>query len=507
MIPAKESLLAKWTEVFSGNGFALKSRPRLRRLAALVIAASVGVSFSLARADDTAPPSAGGTDTAALLDRVRELEAKVDKLEASQKENKATEDAEIDYIRRDTEAHSQLFQPLPPLSSGYDPTTGFVIRSDDGAFSLRPGLVLDIRNDTTYRENIPKGGGGEVAKIGDDTQNGFDLTRVRLTLAGNYTQNVDYFLQFQDDQGTSFGLLDAYIQYHFGGGSPFSVKVGQFKDPIWHERSLSEANLLTVDRSLVEALLGGGETSRVQGAALIYDRDRVRLQGVIHDGYNSLNTKFYDAGGLAGGVGGGNGVTPTNFGASARGEYLVLGTRSGDLHPFHQYDGGFTALGAQQNILVAGVGADYSEAGSNGVLFQTADLQFDTTSGFSAYVAYLGDYRDLHANQGVAPGNFYDPGFVIQAAYLVTDKLEPFARYDYTYLAGGSEAKSLGVVDHAVQEITLGANYYLYHQNLKFTLDGTWLPDGAPSDTDALGVLKDSGNNEFVLRAQCQLAL
>ena len=58
-----------------------------------------------------------------------------------------------------------------------------------------------------------------------------------------------------------------------------------------------------------------------------------------------------------------------------------------------------------------------------------------------------------------------------------------------------------------MQEITIGANYYLYHQNAKFTLDASWLPNGAPADADALGILKDSGHNEAVLRLQFQLAL
>jgi hypothetical protein len=214
-----------------------------------------------------------------------------------------------------------------------------------------------------------------------------------------------------------------------------------------------------------------------------------------------------DRGGVGAGVGGGNGVTPTNFGATGRAEYLVLGTRNAESHPFKQYDSGFTSLGNKQELLIAGAGADYSEAGANSVFFHTADVQYNNTTGFAFYAAYLGAYRDLNSKQGVAPGNYYDPGFLIQAAYLVTDRLEPFVRYDYTYLAGKSEAASLGVKDHAVQEITVGANYYLYRQNLKFTLDGSWLPDGAPTDTDALGVLKDSGNNEFLLRAQFQLAL
>ncbi len=481
-----------------------------RRVAApLAIAAGVGLWASAALADDGA--SASGSleaKNAALEAKVEALENKVDRLEANQQQTKAAVDAEIQNVRHDADVrNTQILSYKPPLTSGYDPTAGFVIRSEDGAFSLRPGLVLDVRNDTSYRQSIPKGGGGEVARTGDDTQNGFDISRLRLTLAGNYTEAINYFVQFQDDQGSSFGLLDAYITYHLGAQSPFSLKVGQFKDPLWHERNLSEANLLAVDRSLVESLLGGGQTGRVQGAEVLYDRDRTRLQGVIHDGYNSVNTKFYDGGGLGSGVGGGAGVTPTNFGVSGRAEYLVLGSRSKDSHPYKQYDSGFTSLGNQQDFVIVGAGADYSQAGSNDVIFHTADVQYNNTSGFAFYAAYLGAYRDLNSKQGVAPGNYYDPGFVIQAAYLVTDRLEPFVRYDYTYLAGKSEAASLGVKDHAVQEITVGANYYLYRQNLKLTLDGTWLPDGAPSDTDAIGVLKDSGSNEFLVRAQFQLAL
>ena len=188
----------------------------------------------------------------------------------------------------------------------------------------------------------------------------------------------------------------------------------------------------------MEDLIGGGQTSRVQGVGVVYDQDQLRDQLILHNGFNSLNSKFYDTGGIGTGVGGGAGVTPTNFGVSDRGEWLVIGDRTPDLHPYRQYDGGFTALGAQQNILVAGIGGDYSQSGSNSVLFHTADLTYQNVNGFSAYGGYLGSYRDLVHNQGVTPGIYYDPGFEAQAAYLVTDQIEPFARYDYTYLPLGS---------------------------------------------------------------------
>jgi hypothetical protein len=475
-----------------------------RRGVALCIAVALGlfcqVSGARADAPATTQPASVEPDNADLRQEIDALNAKVNRLEARLPESSDTTQPAI-------QIQNQIQQPglfsTTDFATGYDPMLGFVIRSDNGEFSLHPGAVLDFRYMANYREKIPTGGGGETDSTGYSTENGFNIVRARLTLDGNFTKDVTYFIQLQDDEGTSPGLLDAYWVYHFTD-SPFAVKVGQFKDPIWHERNLSEATLLAVDRSLAEYLLGGGQTSRVQGVSLMYDQDQFRAQAVFHDGFNSLNSKFYDQGGLGAGVGGGAGVTPTNFGVSGRAEYMVIGDRTSDFNPFMEYDHGFTALGDRQDILVLGAGGDYSQAGSNGVIFHTADAQYDTADGFSAYGAYLGSYRDLPSNQGVTPGIYYDPGFVAQAGYLVTPQIEPFARYDYTYL---NDAHAEGLSTGEAQEITVGANYYLHKQNVKFTLDASWLPNGAPSDSDALGILKDSGHNEYVLRFQFQLAL
>jgi hypothetical protein len=470
----------------------------------LVASGAVGAFGQSAPTPATQPaPADLQTTNAALRAKVDALETRLNTLESKETQTQADVTSAIQQVLKDADSHSQLLSSNE-LGTGYDPSVGFVIRSDDGSFSLHPGLVVDFRDMTSYRTSIPAGGGGEVAKKGEDTQSGFDLTRVRLTFDGNFTKDVTYFLQLSADQGAPLSLLDAYWVYHFGDDSPFAVKVGQFKDPVWHERNLSEANLLAVDRSLVESLLGGGQTSRVQGVSLMYDQDRLRGQLVYHDGFNSINNKFYDAGGLGAGVGGGAGVTPTDFGVSGRAEYLAIGDRSSSFNPFSEYDHQFTSLGDKQNILVLGGGADFSQAGSNDVLFHTIDAQFNDTNGLSLYGAYLGAYRQLHSNQGVTPGNYYDPGFLVQAAYLVTPRIEPFVRYDYTYLSPKSVT---GLQSDSAQEITIGANYYLYAQHLKFTLDASWLPNGAPADSDALGILKDSDHNEIVVRAQFQLAL
>jgi hypothetical protein len=209
---------------------------------------------------------------------------------------------------------------------------------------------------------------------------------------------------------------------------------------------------------------------------------------------------------VATGVGGESGVTPPNYGISGRGEVLLLGDRRPGSDAYAEYDSGFTARDLHQNYLVAGAGMDFTEADRNNLFTPSADLTYDMTNGLSLYAAYYGTIRDLKDNQGIVPGNYYDSGFEAQAAYLVTHRIEPFARFDWTYLDPGS-LLGQGIVRHSVQEITVGSNYYIYKQNAKFTVDATWLPTGSPTDATALGILKDTGRNEFVLRAQFQLAL
>jgi hypothetical protein len=473
-----------------------------KRIPTRFLTALIGITGVLlflagrARADATTQPSSPDQDNTELRSEVNQLKEKVDQLEANGLP------ATRPWIPDTKQSGFSSFH----LTSGYDPSVGFVIRSDDGQFSLHPGIVADFRYMTSYREEVSPASAAGSAVVGPkySIENGFEVSRFRMTFDGRVTPYVTYFIQLQADEGAALGLLDAYWVYHFGPDSPFGLKVGQFKDPIWHERNLSEANLLAVDRSLAESLLGGGQTGRVQGADLMYDQDRVRGQLAVHDGFNSVDTKFFQGGGIGAGVGGGAGVTPTDYGVSTRAEFMAIGNRTPEFNPFTEYDGGFTALGDTQDILVFGGGADFSQAGSNSVLFHTVDAQYDTTCGFSAYAAYMGSYRDITHNQGVVPGFYYDPGVEVQAAYLLTPKFEPFVRYDYVYLPLGSTTT---LVTGEMQEFTLGANYYLYKQHLKLTMDASYLPNGAPSDSSALGVLKDSGHNEVVVRVQFQLAI
>ena len=442
-------------------------------------------------------------DIEQLQDQLRKLQAKVDALEAKTSPAPTTSDY--------TDAmHSVLKQAddQSEFVNGYDPSTGFILQSQDGNFSMRPMFLLQARYDGAYRRGIPPGGGGAAGGEGADKTAGFELTRVRFILAGNaFSPELTYYFQVADDASfTGVNLLDAYVQYRVSPQSPLALRFGQFKDFEFHENNLACSDQMAVESSLAARLLTGSPAPRVQGVALVYDQDRLRGEVAYHDGYNSANTPFGTGGGTATGtqVTAASGVTPTNWGTSVRAEYLVIGDRTPDFNPYSEYDQ-FSARGDRQDILVAGAGGDYSEAGPNKIIFHTVDAQYDTATGWGFYGAYLGVYRNLHDNQGITPGSYYDNAFVLQASYMLNHNTEPFLRYDYTHL----DASALpGIITNGnIHEITLGVNYYLYGQNAKFTLDGTWLPHGSPTDISYADILQDPGHNEFLFRAQFQLSL
>jgi hypothetical protein len=433
--------------------------------------------------------------------KIADLEDRIDRL---QTKSAAKQSAVMQEIQADADRHSELMSEVG-FFSGYDPDVGFIVQSEDGNFSFHPGVLMQFRNVTDFRSRIPAGEGGVTGKQGDDTQNGFEMTRFRLTLDGNlFSQLLTYYVQFADDASMhQMTLLDAYAMYRISLQSPLAIKVGQFKDPVWHEQNLLPSQLMAVDRSLVSALVGGSELDRVQGAAILYDQDRLRGQLAVHDGYDGTNTPFYSSSGLGSAVSAAAGLFPTNWGASTRMEYLAIGDRQPGFNPFAEYDH-FTARGDSQTILVPGFGLDFSESGANNIVFHTIDAQLATDNGWSFYGAYLGVFRDLKTNRGVAPGNYYDNGVVLQAAYMITPTLEGFVRYDFTQLDGKAIP---GIVRDSLNEVTFGANYYLLAHEAKLTLDGTWLPNGSPTDVDYLDILEDSGRNEFIIRAQFQLAI
>jgi hypothetical protein len=291
--------------------------------------------------------------------------------------------------------------------------------------------------------------------------------------------------------GGAVSLLEGWAQYQIK--PDWAVKLGQFKESVFHERDLSFSTQLAVDRSLTDALVGGGQTDRVQGVSLIYGGTKQnpwRAELALHDGANSRNTDFRDFV---------PGPTPTatplfdaDFGVGGRVEYRFLGE-------WGAYRD-FTAKNTKESLLVVGGGAEFTQAGDVDVLRTTVDAQWENTTGWGVFGALHGNFTDT------GDADRFDWGAVAQAGYLFRPQWEVFARYAVV----GFDDDFAGEND-LFNEITVGVNHYLGDNGsamhrAKVTLDVLYLPDGAPSNQTGIGVLAGDGE-QFVLRAQFQLLL
>ncbi|MBC7783590.1 MAG: hypothetical protein H7144_07100 [Burkholderiales bacterium] len=434
-----------------------------RKLFVPALAGVLGFSALAAAAEPTA---------AELREQIDALQAKVSKIEARQA-SASEQQATVASVLNDAERRSQLMQ-TGAITSGYD--KGFFVRSADGNFSVKPGLQFQFRSVANFAED---------AKVdGDDSlETGFEVRRARFRFDGNaISKDLTYSFVWDSSRSSgSVSLLDAYVQYKFA--DEMAVKVGQFKESWTHEKDVSSFRQTAVERSIVDALLGGATTDRVQGIALVYGGEGNPFRGelALHDGANSKNTTFED--------------TTSNYGVGARVEYKVYG----DWGAYKD----FTAKGSKDNLLVIGGGFDYTESGDSNLVRATVDAQWENTTGLGIYAGVIGNYSEV--DEEGSDGSSDNYGFVGQVSYALDPSWEIFGRYGLVMLDDDITDED------TINEITIGANYYLgtdgsAMHNAKIQLDLVWLPDGSPDGLNGLGYVA-SDEQEFVFRGQFQLAL
>lgn len=418
--------------------------------------------------------SAVEPETHDIQSQINDLQAQLEQLKAQQAQAQtAAVDATVERVLNEADRRTQLMQ-VEGFTAGWNKGK-FVLQSADGNYVLNPGLQFQFRYVANSAENAEDDGD-------DRTENGFEVRRMKLSFEGNaITPKLKYKFQWAAERNSGdFLLEDAWIDYTFAEG--WSVQAGQFKDPIFHEEIVSSKRQLAVDRSMLNEVLGGGVSDYIQGVGLTYKaNDQFSVQGIFHDGINSDNTNYIDAGGSAA-----LGVASPDYGVAVRAEYVVFGNAK-------SY-GDFSAHGNKEDLLVIGGGADYTEAGDNDLILHTVDAQWEIGK-LALYGAAIGAYRD-------GDENIYDYGFLAQAGYMLNDKYEVFGRYDVIFLDDdGLDPDE----EDTLHEITLGVNYFMAGHNAKITVDGTYLPNGAPG-LSGLGFVAGE-DDEFVLRGQFQLAL
>ena len=466
-----------------------------------------------------------------LIEQLQALQAKVEQLEARQAQTQPAsqsqpsspqvaaddEDATVGSVLKDAELRSQpSMLQSEGFTAGY--TNGrFIIQDASGNFVINPNVQLQARYVGNYRSSDAAFGGDDGDKV---VQDGFEMRRVKFGVDGNlFGRDFTYRFQWATNRNSgNLVLEDAWVRMALSrvlgeGADEYAVRFGQFKDPWNHEELTSSRRQLAVERSLLNATIGGVLTDRIQGVGLIWDdgpdRSPLRAEFGYSDGPNTDNTNFTNSSGLPAAYPGEQGV---QWGLFGRVEYLARGN-------WKQYDD-FTALGNTQDLLAFGLGASYAEAGPADILFHTADVQYESDRlGF--YAAYVGLY---HEPQGDIPGSDVDPdtdgdqllpvrgghayewGYLVQAGYMLDKRWEVFGRYDQVFVSDNRLPDGSG---ESFPEITIGVNHYLNGHAAKFTLDGVWVPDGVPpGDYSGLGLLDPDGDEQqFAVRAQFQLLL
>ena len=462
------------------------------------------------------PVAAQPTQTQAqIADEMHALRARLDLLEARQKENarKAEVQKTTEQMIDDATRRSQMLE-IGQFTAGHKDGS-FYLGSEDGNFLLKPFIHFQFRDVTTDRQNFKAGGD-------DEHDNGFEVRRLRFGFVGNaFTPDLTYWFNWGTQRssgtanvvnaaGTKIGtvsnnlgggllLEEAWVKYHFSG-TPFYVRGGQIRDPLVHDEIIGTVRQQAAERGISSDIFANGE-GFTEAATLIYDpKTWVRAEGGINHGLRSANTNFLDY----------PNTNAYNYGAVARGEFKVFG----EWKDYNQIG----AVDVSKPLLVIGVAADYSERGHSGQTVGVVDAMYADPSGLSLYGGFIDRYTNHNFGYyqptitgtsltappaGVLNRATNEYAAFIQVGYLIDKHLEPYGRFEYIHVAGTPAGS-----DNYIPAVAGGANYYFYGHRAKVTAQVQYLPKGIPFDDTPNDVLASpKGNGEISGTVQFQLAI
>jgi hypothetical protein len=424
------------------------------------------------------PVPATQPTTQQLLEQIKALQARVEQMETRQNASSSDVAATVDQIVKDAEQRSTSLDVIP--FAGNWQGGKFTLSSEDGNYLLHPWLWMQFRGSANHRDDVPPAGGSNF-------ESGFEMRRMKFGFDGHvFSPDTTYLFVWGTNRNTGdAGLEEAWVRQKLSDN--WSVRAGQLKDPFAHESLVSAKKLLASERTILTDVFTGGD-NYVQGVSGQYWRDALQAEVALTDGANSFNNDFRDFPN-----------SPWDFGVAGRVQYKIFGDWSA-------YDQ-FTSLNDKHDLLVVGAGVDWSEGGDSDQILQTADVQYNQTSGLGLYGALYGrSMRNAPKGIGAAGGtnDTFDWGAIAQASYLIPQsKWEPFVRYDYINFDSADVPAGTST---DLNEISLGANYYLHGHDAKFTFDLTYLPGGSPGADSGADVLSSNGD-QFLFRGQFQLLL
>ncbi len=531
--------------------------------AATVAALAAPAALGQAAADATAPAGGGVLDKPepsvsdllkrldVLEERNKELEGKVTDLTRQQGEEWLGEQraAQIREVVRDVLADSEQRGSLRDggMTAGWN--DGFFLASPDGRFRMNLGGFVQTRFIWSAIQTSPT----SAPWLFDQQQEryGFDVPQVQLWADGHifsrdfqYMVKARFYEQFLTElnKGTSnpipgdadysgFELMDAWARINLDDN--WSVRAGQFRSPYSRGFLVLEQYQMSASRSVVDYHYALGYT---QGLELEYASDESRARFSVNNGGqdNLLGDTDANYGG-AGFV-----VFPTGSYGSQNAPYwsqpvTMSFTGRYDWKPSGSWDQfrSYTSPAMEEFGMLLGAGFHFQESFAYQPNNSTPGLADPTNTWFAAtfdaqlnfggasfYGAFF--YNYLNSPGAISPlfgtpqnasgnlGSFSIYAFQTMASAYIAPKMELFGRYEFAMIDGIDAAdptiSGLSSDLDPLNLLTVGLNWYLDGQDLKWTTDLGWAMTAVhPWFADIEAGWRPSASDEIVFRTQLQL--
>ena len=529
-----------------------------------VVACVVGVItlplFALA-SDELGQPAptntkladSGGASLEALLQRIDSLERKNKSLDTQVADLKALEGEKwlseeragqirsvVEDVLADSETRASLRQDA--MTAGWN--DGFFLASPDGRFKLEVGGFIQpafmwSNINPTDKDNVDQlanrygfgsGGFNELIFKGHVFSPAIQFmvkTNFVFNQAVGVSQNVGSVQNpVQGSESGQLQLLDAWARINFSDN--WSLRFGQYRLPYAREQLVVDQYQMAVSRSIVSRNYGLWYS---QGMELQFQGDDTRWNFSVDNGATDNvvgeNLKVV-------------GSQPLNSPWSTQQSSFSVNSRI-EWKPFGAWDdfNSFTSPVGEQAGMLLGFAyhtqmttpsstfdtGSTTQSGKNEWNSATVDGQwnFGGASIFaSAYYNYINSNANYQAtvfntplNRNLGYINAY--GFTFQPAMYIDPKVEIFSRYEYSNWSSSnaefiSSAPPASPISNLNQQgplniVTVGLNWYLDGQDLKWTTDfgmnvGS---DVGGSYIDTASGWRASGQGEFVFRTRLQL--
>ena len=491
-----------------------------------------------------------------LEERNKDLEGKVTDLTRQQGEEWRGEQraAQIREVVRDVLADSEQRASLRDggMTAGWN--DGFFLASPDGRFRMNLGGFVQTRFIWSAIQTSPS-----VPYTFDQQQDryGFDVPQVQLWADGHifsrdfqYMVKARFYEQFLTELNkgrdgplpgaadySGFELMDAWARINLDDN--WSVRAGQFRSPYSRGFLVLEQYQMSASRSVVDYHYALGYT---QGLELEYASDEARARISVNNG--AQDNLLGDSDAFYGAAGAGLGqfkIFPTgSYGSQNAPFWAQTATMSFtgrfDWKPAGSWDQfrSYTSPAMEEFGMLLGLGVHFQESfayqpnnstpgvddPTNTWLATTLDAQLNF-GGASFYGAFFYNYLNspgAHRPEFGTPGNPGVPSvdlgafsifaFQTMVSAYVAPKMELFGRYEFALIDGiTNPAVGQDLLNpDPLNLLTVGFNWYLDGQDLKWTTDLGWaIGPVHPWFADIEAGWRPSASDEVVFRTQLQL--